>query len=216
MRPARLGLIVLALVGGVLARDANAQRSFEEAIYPLAEYKATDARVLAEAHASELRQLYEGVRRCVPEVDFHRQGLGFRRPIGATEGGPHLTLWVWTPTVEGRDLPARAADAFRRFSPRLWAEAAKRQPVHADGRVGGYGLVLSWLKPGGGDSPVGETLVLFAPKAAVAAFVEGRLSVADLRRQARIRLFDGQIEVPLPGGIPPEAGTGPITPPPAC
>jgi hypothetical protein len=183
------------------ALDGFAQRPADEAIVPLAEYKNVESRALAQTHGSELRLLYEGVRRCAPEVDFNRYGLGFRRPLGSDRIAPHLTVWVWLPrepAPDGADVGARAADAFRRYAPRLLPQLVARGPVHSDARVGGYGLVLTWVKPGDADPPIGETLVVFAPKSAAEPFASGAAPLAALLAQARIRVFDGQTEVTLP------------------
>ena len=59
-------LLLAGLLGLALVSTAGAQRSFEEAVLPLPQYRAADARALAEAHAPELRRLYDDVRRCVP------------------------------------------------------------------------------------------------------------------------------------------------------
>jgi hypothetical protein len=183
------------------AADGFAQRPAEEAIVPLAEYKAVESRALAQAYSSELRLLYEAVRRCAPEVDFHRHGLGFRRPMGLEKVEPHLAIWVWLPhepAPEGADISARAADAFRRYGPRLLPHLVARGQIHADSRVGGYGLVLTWIKPPAADPPIGETLVVFAPKSAVEPFVAGTTPITALLAKARIRTFDGQTEVMSP------------------
>jgi hypothetical protein len=184
-----------------MAPDGFAQRPAEEAIVPLAEYKAAESRILAQAYLAELRLLYEAVRRCAPEVDFHRHGLGFRRPLGSEKLEPYLTVWVWLPrepAPEGADISARAAAAFRRYGPRLLPALVARGQIHADSRVGGYGLVLTWTKPPAADPPIGETLVVFAPKSAVEPYVGGTTPITALLAQARIRVFDGQTEVMAP------------------
>jgi hypothetical protein len=194
-----LAVAFVAVLGA--APPGLAQRPAEEAIVPPAEYKAAAGRVLAEAHLSELRLLYDDVRRCAPELDFNRQGLGFRRPIGSERPEPYLAIWVWLPrdpAPTGADIGARAADAFRRYGPRLLPLLARREPIQADSRVGGNGLVLTWIKPPATDPPIGETLIIFAPKAATAAMAEGTLSTNAWLAQARMRAFDGQTEVTVP------------------
>lgn len=204
--------VAVSLLG---ARAGWSQRSVDDAIFPLAQYKAQD-RPLAQTYLDELRALYQSVRRCTPEVDFHQHGLGFRRPLGIDGLPPYLTTWVWIPTepaLPADGLGARATEAFRRFAPRLLPQLVAREVIHADGRVGGYGLVLTWIKPGGADPPIGETLVVFLPKAAVTPFVSGAGTFTDLLVQARIRTFDGQTEVKL-GGLPMPTGEAPVLPPP--
>ena len=193
---------VLALAVVLLtAPQGFAQGPVEEAIVPLAEYKAVESRSLAQAYSSELRLLYETVRRCAPEVDFHRHGLGFRRPLGSEKIQPYLAIWVWLPqepAPEGADISARAAGAFQRYGPRLLPHLVARSQIHADARVGGYGLVPTWIKPLAADPPIGETLVVFAPKSAAEPFVGGAIPITELLAQARIRVFDGQTEVMVP------------------
>jgi hypothetical protein len=189
------------LAVGLLTASAEAQRSAEESIYPLSEYRAADGRVLATAHAGELRALYDAVRRCAPELDFQRHGIGFRRPMGSADIAPHLAIWTWlqwAPAPEGEDPLGRAADAFRRYGPKLLPHLVARDPVRADARVGGYGIVLTWLKPGPATgAPVAETLVVFAPIAVVVSFVGGQAPLSELLAQSRLRVFDGQTEVPV-------------------
>jgi hypothetical protein len=196
------GLVVLTL--GLLAPVASAQRSFEEAVLPIREYRAADARALAEAHAAELRLLYEDVRRCTPELDFHQPGLGFRKPRGKPQLAPHLSVWmVMAESVGpgGPDLETRAAEVFHRYGSRLFKRLMARDRIRADARLGGYGLVLTWLRPVQGDDQVGETLVLFADSATVAGLSDGTLGARAFLAGADIRLFDGQTErtgTPIP------------------
>jgi hypothetical protein len=192
-----LAIVVFVLAAG----EGLAQRPAEDAIVPPAEYKNAESRALAQAYLSELHVLYDAVRRCAPEVDFHRHGLGFRRPLGLENVRPYLTIWVWLPSEPapaGGSVSARASDAFRRYGPRLLPHLVARSQIHGDSRVGGYGLVLTWTKQPAADPPIGETLVVFAPKPAVEPFVAGTSPIATLLAQSRIRAFDGQTEVPDP------------------
>ena len=208
------GIAVALLVLG--ARPGWPQRSAEEAILPLSEYKSKDVRALAQTYLSELQALYQGVRRCTPEVNFHHYGLGFRRPLGIESQPPYLATWVWIPSepaLPADALGARAAEAFRRYAPKLLPHLVAREVIHADSRVGGYGLVLTWLKPGDADPPIAETLVVFLPKAGATSFVTEATTFTDLLAQARIRAFDGQTEVKLTG-LAISDGEPPLPPPP--
>ena len=207
-----------ALTVGLFTASAEAQRSAEESIFPLSEYQAADGRALAAAHAGELRALYDAVRRCAPELDFQRHGIGFRRPMGIAGIDPHLVAWTWlqwAPVPEGADPLGRAADAFRRYGPKLLPQLLARDPVRADARVGGYGLVLTWLKPGPATgAPITETVVVFAPKGAVVSFVGGQTRLSEQLAQSRLRLFDGQTEVPVSSlAIRDQDVPAPATPP---
>ena len=203
------GITIAVLALG--ARAGWPQRPVEEAILPLAEYKAQDGRALAQAHLGELQALYRSVRRCAPELDFHRHGLGFRRPLGSDTEPLHLATWVWIPSEPAlpRDgIGARAAEAFRRYGATLLTQLAAREAIHADPRVGGYSLVLTWIKPQRADPPIGESLVVFLPKSAVTPFVGGQVTLTELLAQARIRAFEGQTEVSLGGlTVPDQAGS---------
>jgi hypothetical protein len=110
-------------------------------------------------------------------------------------------------------LAARATEAFRRYAPRLLPQLVARESITMDSRVGGYGIVLTWIKPGEADPPIGETLVVFLPKAAATPFVGGTGTFTELLMQARIRAFDGQTEVKLTGLAIPD-GEVPVPPPP--
>jgi hypothetical protein len=188
---------LVALCVALSASTVSAQRSFEDAALPLGEYRTSDARALAQAHAAELRRLYEDVRRCAPELDFHRPGIGFRKPRGKPELAPHLSAWLTLPesaSPRGADLAARAADAFERYGSRLFQRLLAREPVRADGRLGGYGLVLTWVRPTSGDDQIGETLVVFADTAAATEFTGGVLGAQAFLGRSDIRLFEGETE----------------------
>ena len=207
------GITIAALALG--ARAGWSLRPVEEAILPLAEYKAEDGRALAKAHLGELQALYRSVRRCAPELDFHRHGLGFRRPLGSDAEPLHLATWVWIPSKPAlpRDgIGARAAEAFRRYGATLVTQLAARETIHVDPRVGGYSLVLTWIKPQRADPPIGESLVVFLPKSTVTPFVSGQATLTELLAQARIRAFDGQTEVSL-GGLLTLDQAGSVRPP---
>jgi hypothetical protein len=196
MRLTRTALLV-GLALGLLAPSAGAQRSFEEAVLPLREYRAADARALAEAHAPELRRLYEEIRRCVPELAFHQPGIGFRKPRGKPQLPPHLSIWLIADTSAapgGGDLGSRAADAFQRYGTRLFQRLLARDPVRADTRLGGYGVVLTWMRTSQGGEPQGETMVVFVDTGTATAFAGGTLGARAALDRADIRLFEGDTE----------------------
>lgn len=196
-------LLLGGFLGLALVSTAAAQRSFEESVLPLPQYRAADARALAEAHAPELRRLYDDVRRCVPELDFYQPGIGFRKPRGKPQLSPHLSIWMIADESVGPggdDFSARAAEAFERYGGRLLGRLLARDLVRADGRVGGYGLVLSWLRSRG-DERMGETMVVFVDTASATGFAGGALGARDLLARADIRLFEGDVEkarMPIP------------------
>lgn len=182
-----------------LASTAGAQRSFEDAVLPLREYRAADARALAEAHAPELRRLYDDVRRCVPELDFFQPGIGFRKPRGKPQLLPHLSVWMIADESVGPggdDFGARAAEAFQLYGGRLLQRLVARDRVRADAKVGGYGVVLTWMRSRG-DERMGETMVVFVDTASAAEFADGARGARALLARADIRLFEGDVEKAL-------------------
>jgi hypothetical protein len=188
----------LTLAIAVGAARSSAQPA-DEALLPLDSYAAADARALASAHAGDLHALESALARCPAGAAIHRHGLAFRRPRGQPNALPYLSLWVWLEPADGLDLPARAADAFRRHGPRLFRRLVGRSAVFADRGVGGYGLVLSWIGPRKQSGrEVAESLAVFADKLAAANFAHDTIGPATLLSRAEVRLFDGQTEVTEP------------------
>ena len=143
---------------------------------------------------------------------MERNGIAFRQPRGRTGEAPYLTLWVWLTEGEaprGSDVATRAAGAFHRNGHALFQRLLGRPPIFGDPRVGGYGLVLTWLGPATrGGRLVGESLAVFADKLAVANFVFDTIAPSAFLERAGVRIFDGQTEVnvsrlPLDDAAPP-------------
>jgi hypothetical protein len=194
-------VVVIVMATFALAATAGAQ-SAAEAILPPAGHVAGEPRALMEAHGAELRALAADLARCATVLSVERHGISFRRPQADPAAPPHLTLWVWLhdPTPAGGDPTARAADAFGRFGQPLLRRLVLRSAVFADGRAGGYGLVLSWLGPTSrAGRAVAESLVVFAGKLATANFVHDTIGPSTFLERAAVRVFDGQTEV---GGGP--------------
>jgi len=199
---------VLPLLGGIPAR---AGPPHGETILPPVGHAAGEARALAEAHGPQLRALADGLARCAPALTVDRHGIGFRRPQARPGAAPHLTLWAWLPAdapPPGRDPATRAGEAFRRYGRVLFRHLLARGAVLTDDRVGGYGLVLSWLGPASrGGRPIAESLVLFADKVAGANLALDTIGPGVFLDRATVRLFEGQTE--LSGVRPTIDGDGP-------
>jgi hypothetical protein len=198
-RRGRWGLLLLAatlaFAGPALALPAD------ESILP-PEAHAPDLRALVQEHAAGLRSLRADLARCAPELKIQKNGIAFRRPRGRLDGPPLLTLWVWldaTRAPRGESFGARAGEAFGRYGQSLFRHLFGQSPVFADARVGGYGVILTWIGPTQrGGRVVGESLAVFADKVAVANFVLDTIGPAAFLSRVEVRAFDGETELPLP------------------
>ncbi|MGH7322097.1 MAG: hypothetical protein ACRELA_21080 [Candidatus Rokuibacteriota bacterium] len=191
-----LGAVTLAV--GFLSAGHSLALPREEAILPIESHMA-DTRALAETHIRELHGLYADLPRCVTGVGVERHGIGFRRPRGNPAAPPSLTLWVWLvgdQPPRGADLTARAGTAFRRYGQPLFRQLVARSAVFADARVGGYGLVLTWLGPARREGRlVGESLAVFADKITAANFAHDTIAPTVFLTRSDVRAFDGQTEL---------------------
>jgi hypothetical protein len=169
---------------------------------PVDQHTAGELRGLAQEHRAELTRLQAELAPCAGRLDVVRHGIAFRRPQKPPGSPPHLTLWVWVDpdrTPAGASLPARASTVFEAHGRRLFGRLLGRSPVFADARVGGYGLILTWLSPGTRDGRVvGESLSVFADKLVVGNFVHETIGATAFLGRAAVRAFDGQDEVGSP------------------
>jgi hypothetical protein len=195
----RRGLLLLA------ATLASAGLAFalpaDESILP-PEAHAPDLRALVQEHVAGLRGLYAELARCAPRLSVQKNGIAFRRPRTRPDGPPHLVLWVWLDPgqqPQGPSFAARAGEAFGQYGQGLFRRLLGQSPVFADPRVGGYGLILTWIGPTQrGGRVVGESLAVFADKLAVANFVLDTIGPAAFLSRVEVRAFDGETELPVP------------------
>lgn len=212
-----LVLGVLAAAGRAPAQPEALPPARDEAILPPAAYTTPDGRALAEAHAAELAAVRADLAGCPAGLALQRHGIAFRRSRGNPDTRPHLVVWVWLDAAPslGRNPVARADDAFRRHGQPLLRRLLARPAVFADPRVGGYGLVLSWLGPiTVAGRPVAESLAVFADKLAAANFAHDTIGPAAFLARAEVRVFDGQTELQAPR-IPIDDSADLVAPP-AC
>jgi hypothetical protein len=195
----RATVAAVALAVGLVGPASGHAQSVGDGILPFEEHAAGEARTLAQAHAGELHALQSDIDRCVAGVAVQRKGIAFRQPRGFAADAPYLTLWVWLTDRRapgGGDIAARATDAFRRHAQALFRRLVGRSPVFADPRVGGFGLILTWVGPIPRDGRVvGESLVMFADKLTVANYVFDTIAPSVFLERAGVRIFDGQTEV---------------------
>ncbi|HEV8437453.1 MAG TPA: hypothetical protein VGT40_05115 [Methylomirabilota bacterium] len=168
----------------------------------VAQYNSLKARGLALAYAAQLLQFYEQVYYCLPWMDVVKNGIGFRQPKGVQADDRYLTVWVIIDQSDDAGFGALAAERrvsamFSRYGVDLLRRMSRVAGVASDGNVQGFGVVLSWLKPGSASSkqPVNETLALFIDKSSVADFLAKRLPQVEFVRRARFAVFDGTEEL---------------------
>jgi len=202
-RPARMGglkrlttaaAVALALVAAAPAGAATR----DDAIGNLDQYNSTKARTLASNHHAQLVSLYDGIYHCLPWVDIHKGGIGFRKPKWATEDDRYLATWI---VIDQKDdgrfgtftRERRASAMFSRYGVDLLRRMTAMTSVATDANLTGFAVVLSWPKPGVPmTQPVTETLALFVDKASLGDFLAKRLASTDFANRARISMFDGK------------------------
>ena len=170
----------------------------DEAIGTPDQYSTAKARTLASTHHSQLVSLYDSISTCLPWVNVNSRGIGFRKPKWAQEDDRYLTTWV---LIDQKDdarfgaLPVerRASAMFSRYGVDLLRRMTALKGVAGDGGLQGYGVVLSWTKPGS-DQKVNESLVFWVDKATAQGFVARRVPAADLVSRAKLNYFDGTDE----------------------
>jgi hypothetical protein len=185
-------LLVLGRAGGALA-------GAEEAVIPPEQYDSPKARSLAARYRDQLVQFYEQIYHCMPWLGV-RHGIGFRQPRGVQADERYLSIWI---SVDQQDdgrfaaMPQerRVSAMFSRYGVDLLRRMASLGDLAADANVSGFGVVLSWLKPGTdrpGRQPVSETLALFADKSTLLDFLAKKLPAAEFANRARFTVFEGE------------------------
>jgi hypothetical protein len=196
-----LSLSVLGALGPAASAPAVPA---DEAIIPLEHYATPKARGLATAYRSQLAEMREEIYHCMPGVEVHKHGIGFRQPKGAAADDGYLSIWIIVDQHgDGRWAavgPARRASAmFSRYGVDLLRRMAGVPGVLGDAGVHGLSVVVSWPKPEPngrpGVQPVNETLVLFVDKGTALGFLAGTLPAVDFTDRARFVVFDGKEEL---------------------
>jgi hypothetical protein len=167
----------------------------DEAIGTPDQYNTAKARTLASAHHGQLVTLYDSISTCLPWVDVHTRGIGFRKPKWAQEDERYLATWI---IIDQKDdgrfgefsKERRASAMFSRYGVDLLRRMTALKAVAGDGGVQGYGVVLSWTKPGS-DQKVNESLVFWVDKATAQGFLARRVPAADMVSRAKLNYFDG-------------------------
>jgi hypothetical protein len=196
----------------LLAAAAPAADPADETLVPLEKYTTAKARTLATTYRPQLLQMSERLSRCLPWLDVHTGGIGFRKPRFAQADDRYLSVWV---SVDQHDdgafgalsREARVSAMFSRYGVDLLRRMSRLGDIVADREVEGFAVIVSWLKPGsgrpGGGPPVSETIAFFVDKASAAEFLAGRLASGQFTDRARFSVFEGKEEL---GRLPLDVG----------
>jgi hypothetical protein len=174
----------------------------DDAIGGLDQYNSVKARTLASTHHAQLVALYEDIYHCLPWVDVQKRGIGFRKPKWAQEDQRYLATWI---VIDQKDdgrfgtfpRERRASAMFSRYGIDLLRRMVALDGVAGDPAVQGYGVVLSWTKPGTdkpGVQPVNESLVFWVDKSVAQGYLARRVAAAEFANRARYTYFDGTEE----------------------
>jgi hypothetical protein len=188
-------VVTLGLAAAVPAGAATR----DDAIGGLDQYNSVKARTLASTHHAQLVTLFDGIYHCLPWVDVQKRGIGFRKPKWAQEDDRYLATWI---IIDQKDdgrfgtfpRERRASAMFSRYGVELLRRMVALQGVAGDPAVQGYGVVLSWTKPGTdkpGAQPVNESLVFWVDKSVAQGYLARRVAAAELTNRARYTYFDG-------------------------
>ena len=126
----------------------------DEAIGTPDQYSTAKARTLASTHHSQLVSLYDSISTCLPWVNVHSRGIGFRKPKWAKEDERFLATWI---LIDQKDdgrfgefaKERRASAMFSRYGVDLLRRMSALKGVAGDGGVQGYGVVQARLRPEG-------------------------------------------------------------------
>jgi hypothetical protein len=198
-----LAAAAAAMLVALVAPVARAV-SVDEALMPADRYTTAKGKTLAQTHREQLVRLYDNIYHCMPWVDIQTSGIGFRTPRGATSDDRYLATWIWIeqkedPAFTVLSQPRRVSAMLSRYATDLMRRMAALDGPAADAHVHGFGVVLSWVKPGTldrkGVKPVNETVALFIDKTSALDFLARRLPAPDLLSRAHVAVFDGQQEL---------------------
>jgi len=204
-----------AVLLGAVAPQAPAGPA-EEAVLPVEKYSTPKGKSLGATYHAQLRQFSEQIYHCVPWVDIRKHGLGFNKPRFATGDDRYLSVWLDIDQHEDAQFAAlgrerRQSAMFSRYGVEMLRRLAALQGLRAEPTLEGFGVILSWPKPGTngkpGVQPVNETLALFVNRAALLDFLARKLTGPELATRAQFTLFDGQQDM---GRLPLEVWDDPF------
>jgi hypothetical protein len=189
-------LLLASSVGGLTAPP-------DEAIVGLEQYSTAKGRSLASTYQPQMRAFHDYLYHCVPWIDVHKGGIGFRSPKGAGSDERYLTVWIWVEQSQDRAFAAmsserRASAMFSRYGVPLLRRMTTLDGVARDTNVDGFAVIVSWLKPGRPRPAVNETLVSFVDRTTLLDFLATNLDPAEFLRRARLSFFEGTRELDRP------------------
>ena len=208
MRSSSIAAVVLTalivLIGGFgggafAAPPRGGAAGPEDRIMTAEQYTSEKARRLASTYAPALRELSAGVYHCWPWVEIHKQSIGFFKPRHAAVDDRYLSIRIYidqdpSAAFAQLEMAQRASAMFSRYVGPLLRRMGRCPALMADDAVDGFTIILEWLKQGAtvNGRPVHETIAVFVSKPLALEFLEGRMRIDALARQARVLGWDGE------------------------
>jgi hypothetical protein len=195
----RVGAMVVQLLLGGAAAAAPP----DDHILPADRYTSEKGRQLAATYASALRRLDASIYHCLPWLEVQRHTIGFFKPKGATSDERYLSIRVFveqepSPQFASLGAEGRASSMFSRYVGPLLRRMTREPSLLEDPAVGGFAVVLEWVKQGPARAdgrPVHETIAAFVERSVAAHYVAAPGGTSQLVERTRVLGFDG--ETPL-------------------
>lgn len=171
----------------------------EDALIPLDRYTSAKGKELGSTYRPELVRFYEYIYNCLPWLAVRNQTLGFPKAKGAEGDDRYFSVMInvdqMDPDGTFAALPRerRISAMFSRHGVYLLRQMVAMGNIASDGNVAGYGVALSWPKPGGPATaaPMTETIAMFVDKASLIDYLAKRLPAPEFASRAKLSLFEG-------------------------
>ena len=202
--------ITLALACVIAAGAAGAAGPPEDRLLPVDLYTSNKAKTLGTTHREALRALNAGIYHCMPWVEVQKHSIGFFKPKHATVDDRYLSIRIYieqdpSPEFARFRVEERASAMFSRYVGPLLRRMTKDPAVAADPSMGGFTVILEWMKQiprATGERPVHETIAVFVDKTVAIAYLAGTIPITQVAEKARTLAFDGETALsPLRLGV---------------
>ena len=200
-------VIVTALAAALLLSPAASSLAApSDALIPLESYSTAKGKTLATTYQTDLVRLYEHVYNCLPWLIVRNHTLGFPRPKDSAGDDRYLSIMIDVDQLDSDGAFAalsrqrRISAMFSRHGVYLLKQMQALSTLAADTNVTGYGVALSWPKPGTpANQPKAETVAVFVDKTTLVDYLAKKLPGNEFISRAKLSFFDGnEIASPVP------------------